>query len=185
MVVLALILELDRQRGRQVSKFKASRAYRTSSKTAKTTQRNPVSGKKSLAVHEIGQGVCIHIKDINSWNNFRVQKRSNGKQREARHGRAVLEKYSVRQQSRTALGKYRGHSKRLLLYFKTFGKRKTNATYYQEVEVWRQLSLFIQHILLSSIAKHFFKCNVYKPKLDIVFVLGIRFLCRKIEGGER
>lgn len=47
-VVLALILELDRQRGRQVSKFKASRAYRTSSKTAKTTQRNPVSGKKKV-----------------------------------------------------------------------------------------------------------------------------------------
>jgi hypothetical protein len=33
-------------RGRQSSEFKVSLVYRVSSRTAKATQRNPVSGKK-------------------------------------------------------------------------------------------------------------------------------------------
>jgi hypothetical protein len=33
-------------RGRQISEFKASRVYRVSSRTARATQRNPVSGGK-------------------------------------------------------------------------------------------------------------------------------------------
>jgi hypothetical protein len=34
-------------RGRQISEFKASLVYRVSSRTARDTQRNPVSKKKS------------------------------------------------------------------------------------------------------------------------------------------
>jgi hypothetical protein len=35
-----------RDRGRQISEFKASLVYKVSSRTARATQRNPVSGKK-------------------------------------------------------------------------------------------------------------------------------------------
>jgi hypothetical protein len=35
-----------RGRGRQISEFKASLVYRESSRTARATQRNPVSKKK-------------------------------------------------------------------------------------------------------------------------------------------
>jgi hypothetical protein len=38
-------------RGRQISEFEASLVYRVSSRTARTTQRNPVSGGKK--VHSI------------------------------------------------------------------------------------------------------------------------------------
>jgi hypothetical protein len=34
-------------RGRQISEFEASLVYRVSSRTARATQRNPVSGKKT------------------------------------------------------------------------------------------------------------------------------------------
>jgi hypothetical protein len=36
-----------RGRGRQISEFKASLVYRMSSRTARATQRNPVSKKKN------------------------------------------------------------------------------------------------------------------------------------------
>jgi hypothetical protein len=40
-----LILALGRQRGRQISEFEASLFYKVSSRTARDTQRNPVSKK--------------------------------------------------------------------------------------------------------------------------------------------
>jgi hypothetical protein len=39
---MSLIPALGRQRGRQISEFEASLVYRVSSRTARTTQRNPV-----------------------------------------------------------------------------------------------------------------------------------------------
>jgi hypothetical protein len=41
--------------GRQISEFKASLVYRVSSRTARATQRNPVSGKKK-ALKQYGAG---------------------------------------------------------------------------------------------------------------------------------
>jgi hypothetical protein len=38
-------LENSRSRGRQISEFEASLVYRVSSRTARATQRNPVSKK--------------------------------------------------------------------------------------------------------------------------------------------
>jgi hypothetical protein len=40
-------------RGRQISKFKASLVYRVSSRTAKAIQRNPVSNKQTNKIHPI------------------------------------------------------------------------------------------------------------------------------------
>ena len=40
-------------RGRWISEFKASLVYRVSSRTSRTPQRNPVSTKKSLRLHEM------------------------------------------------------------------------------------------------------------------------------------
>jgi hypothetical protein len=41
-------------RGRQISEFEASLVYRVSSRTARATQRNPVSGKKKKETAEDG-----------------------------------------------------------------------------------------------------------------------------------
>jgi hypothetical protein len=38
-------------RGRQISEIEASLVYRVSSKTARATQRNPVSEKKKKKIH--------------------------------------------------------------------------------------------------------------------------------------
>jgi hypothetical protein len=43
---LNLIPALRRQRGKQIPEFKASLVYRVSSRTARATQRNPVSEKQ-------------------------------------------------------------------------------------------------------------------------------------------
>ena len=47
MVVYTLILVPGRQRQVDLSEFEASLVYRVSSKTARATQRNPVSNKQT------------------------------------------------------------------------------------------------------------------------------------------
>ena len=46
-------------RGRQISEFEDSLVYRVSSRTARTTQRNPVSKKQKKAQRD--QGYKVHI----------------------------------------------------------------------------------------------------------------------------
>ena len=42
-------------RGRQISEFEASLAYRVSSRAARATQRNPVSKKRKEKLHMVGK----------------------------------------------------------------------------------------------------------------------------------
>jgi hypothetical protein len=44
-----------RGRGRQISEFEASLVYRMSSRTARATQRNPVSKKKKIEIARHGR----------------------------------------------------------------------------------------------------------------------------------
>jgi len=46
-------------RGRQISEFKASLVYKVSSRTARATQRNPVSKKKKKKKKEEAEGKFI------------------------------------------------------------------------------------------------------------------------------
>jgi hypothetical protein len=60
---MPLILALDR--GRQISELEASLVYRVSSRTARTTQRNPVSKNEKKKKIYIYIYVCIYIIGIN------------------------------------------------------------------------------------------------------------------------
>jgi hypothetical protein len=50
-------------RGRQISEFEASLIYRVSSRTARATQRNPVSkkNKKTNILTSVFCSLCMHI----------------------------------------------------------------------------------------------------------------------------